>query len=482
MMRKRTITVILAIFILVMPVLLMTACPLHNNSFYGARVTGDGSGGAVAIYEDISGGNIYVQKISADGKTVWGERGVLLGNTGSQVYSYFSSDIVYDGAGGAIVVRPDSSQNKLQFTYHVSRINADGKVTWQRDFGYFKKMVSDGSGGVIVCCNNPSGQNTANSDGQNLAVVKIDSEGNYPWGTTGITVPLQGYQDNTLQITADSSGGAIVVWEDLESQPASTPGNPTVVDRLFAQRIDTNGHLPWGDSRLLYTTPKNTYAESPQIAGDGSGGATFVWQQTVNGRVESGSSQAQMMDIVVQKIDSAGNVMWGANGLPLQISASAVNATPIEPLLANDNTGGAIVIWRDHRDLTAAAAGIYAQNVDAGGHLKWQAGGIKVSATSLNPNPLIVSSGSGGSITAYSYQEDWQILNAQKLDSNGQALWPENGITITKYGFAGKSIVSDGQGGAIVAWGLSTSGSYVQRLNADGQLLWGEKGIKLGKK
>ena len=66
-MRKRTITVILAIFILVMPVLLMTACPLHNNSFYGARVTGDGSGGAVAIYEDISGGNIYVQNISSDG-------------------------------------------------------------------------------------------------------------------------------------------------------------------------------------------------------------------------------------------------------------------------------------------------------------------------------------------------------------------------------------------------------------------------------
>jgi limonene-1,2-epoxide hydrolase len=482
MMRKRTIPVIAAIFILVVPVILMTGCPLHNDSFYGARVTGDGSGGAVAVYEDISGGNIYVQKISADGKTVWGERGVFLGNTGSQVYSYFSFDIVYDGAGGAIVVRPDSSQNKIQFTYHISRINADGKVIWQRDFGYFKKMVSDGSGGVIVCCNNPSGQNIASSDSQNLVVVKIDSEGNYPWGTTGITVPLHGYQDNTLQITADGSGGAIIVWQELQSQPTSTPGNPNVTDRLFAQRIDTNGRMPWGDSRLLYTTPENTYAESPQIAGDGSGGAIFGWQQTVNGRIESGSPQAQMMDILVQKINSSGNVMWGSNGLPLQISATAVNATPIEPLITDDNTGGEIVIWRDHRDLTAGSAGIYAQNVDAGGHLKWQAGGIKVSATSLNPNPLIISSGSGGSIIVYSYQEDWRILNAQKLGSGGQALWPENGITITRDGFAGKSIVSDGQGGIIAAWGLSKSGAYVQRLNADGRLLWGEKGIKLGKK
>jgi len=39
MMRKRTIPVIAAIFILVVPVLLMTGCPLHNDSFYGARVT-----------------------------------------------------------------------------------------------------------------------------------------------------------------------------------------------------------------------------------------------------------------------------------------------------------------------------------------------------------------------------------------------------------------------------------------------------------
>jgi len=42
---------------------------------------------------------------------------------------------------------------------------------------------------------------------------------------------------------------------------------------------------------------------------------------------------------------------------------------------------------------------------------------------------------------------------------------------------AGKSIVSDGQGGAIVAWGLSTSGSYVQRLNADAGCSGVEKGI-----
>ena len=115
-------------------------------------------------------------------------------------------------------------------------------------------------------------------------------------------------------------------------------------------------------------------------------------------------------------------------------------------------------------------------------NLKWQAGGIKVSTTSLNPHPLVVSSDSGGAIIIYSYQEDYGNLNAQKLDSTGQTLWPENGISITKDGFAGNSVVSDGQGGVIIAWGVNSNGAYVQRLNADGRSLWGEKGIKLGKK
>ena len=99
---------IIVILFLVVPLFLMTGCPQHNDSLYGVRVTGDGNGGAIAVYEATNGGNIYAQKISADGKTVWGENGVLLGNSGSQTYSYFSFNIIYDGAGGAIVAWPDS--------------------------------------------------------------------------------------------------------------------------------------------------------------------------------------------------------------------------------------------------------------------------------------------------------------------------------------------------------------------------------------
>lgn len=189
-MNKKVILITVAGIILLVP-LLLTGCPQHNDSLYGAKVAGDGNGGAIAVYEATNGGNIYVQKISSDGKTVWGENGVLLGNSGCQTYSYFSFNIIYDGAGGAIVVWPDSSQNKLRPTSHLTRIGTEGNVLWQRDFSYFNQLVSDGSDGAIICYDNPL---STNSDNKDLIIVKIDSNGDYPWGLQGVTVPRQGYQ------------------------------------------------------------------------------------------------------------------------------------------------------------------------------------------------------------------------------------------------------------------------------------------------
>ena len=475
---KRLLLIIAAAIILLVP-LFFTGCPQHNDSLYGVRVTGDGNGGAIAVYEATNGGNIYAQKISADGKTVWGENGVLLGNSGSQTYSYFSFNIIYDGAGGAIVAWPDSSQNKLRPTSHVTRIGAEGNTLWQRDFSYFNQLVSDGSGGAIICYDNPL---STNGDNKDLITVKIDSNGDYPWGIGGVTVPRHGYQDNTLQITSDGSGGIIVVWEELHYPSEAKPGEAISKGSIFTQSINSAGNLKWEDGVLVYTTPENTYAESPQIESDSSGGAVIVWHQVYNGRIESGSPEAQMMDVFVQKVDATGSILWKPNGVPLEINKNAVNALPLEPLTVSDNSGGAIIIWRDSRAAAANSAGVYAQKVVAEGTLKWQAGGTKVSMTSLNPHPLVIGGDSGGAIIVYSFQQDWGTLNAQKLDSNGQKLWPENGISITKGGFAGNSVVSDAQGGLIVAWGVNSSGTYVQRVSAFGRSLWGEKGIKLGKK
>jgi hypothetical protein len=74
----------------------------------------------------------------------------------------------------------------------------------------------------------------------------------------------------------------------------------------------------------------------------------------------------------------------------------------------------------------------------------------------------------------------------QKLDSAGKTVWPGNGIVVTGSDTTNHLLTSDGQGGALVGWGIdkgvfSPEKSYVQRVDSNGKLRWGAEGIKLGK-
>jgi len=257
---------IAAFITLIVPVLLILAgCPQHIDSLYGLKAAGNGTGGALAIYESSLGGNIYAQKISPEGQTLWGEKGALLGSSHSQSYSYFSLNIVSDGSGGAIAAWPDSDQFKP--TTQVVRIDPAGQVLWQRGFIYFDKLISDGAGGAILAFDYPGGEIIVGSTERDLLLVRVDSQGAYPWGLQGVTIKRQRYQDNTLQIVSDGSGGVIATWEETEYQSGPTPSSGTaanVTNRLFAQRIDSTGTPLWGDSVSLFTSPEGPGSSPPK--------------------------------------------------------------------------------------------------------------------------------------------------------------------------------------------------------------------------
>jgi len=460
------------------------SCLLPSPMPYGPKVTGDGSGGAITLYEDIKGGNqrdFYAQKISPEGKALWGETGVLIGSGYREADSFFDLHIVNDGSGGAFIswVASPSSQH-WQYLTHVSRVDSEGKVRWQKEVRAVDQIISDGAGGAIIATD-------YSYDGKTLFLIKVDSQGAFSWGGDGVWIRREGYEENTLQLAGDGAGGAIIVWRELESQPGPEPHNPKITNRIFAQRINAEGSFPWGqDGVLLYTTPEDTYAEEPHITSDGLGGAIAIWMQTFSGIIESGSPQAVLNDIYAQRVDASGNVLWQPNGVPMEITKSAAEAFPLNPLLVSDDTGGAIIIWGDMRH---GLTSIYAQNVDADGNIKWQPGGVEVCYIKTNASfwpQTAVSDGSGGAIIACSYKEaetNKEGLLVQRLDATGRAVWG-NGVVVTNSEHITHFISSDGQGGVIVAWGIgkgmfSSEKSYVQRIDSEGKLLWGAEGIRL---
>jgi len=469
MKKQSGITAVALVVILLATTMFSTSCSclLPSPTPYGPKVTGDGTGGAIVVYEDIKGGNqrdFYAQKISPNGGLFWGATGVLIGSGYKDSDSFFDLYIVSDSSGGAFAVwsaypsEPDwrsaPGQRQIPYLTHISRVDAEGSILWQKEIGAVSQMISDGSGGVIIA---------SISEEQKLNILKLDSKGNYPWGEDGLPVYFGEYA-HSLHMTSDGSGGVIIVQQNLTQTERNF--------EIFVQKVNSDGSLPWGQKGILLYPPWGN-AEEVEIVNDGSGGAIVSWQ-------------VEWKDIRVQRVDANGNVLWQQNGVPLEINKAAEGPFLHTPLLVSDGSGNAIVTWEDLRH---GLASIYAQRVGSDGTIKWQPGGVEVCYIKTNASfwpRTALSDGSGGAITACSYKEaetNKKGLLIQRLDATGRAVW-DNGVVVTESDHVTHVIAYDGYGGAIVAWGIgrgmfSSEKSYIQRIDSEGKLLWGEKGIRL---
>jgi len=103
---------------------------------------------------------------------------------------------------------------------------------------------------------------------------------------------------------------------------------------------------------------------------------------------------------------------------------------------------------------------------------QWQPGGV---ALGNGRFPAIVSDGAGGAIVAWDYAG--LQIKAQRLDSSGVAQWNPGGVTLSTSApglYALPFVVSDGAGGAIVLWNQPLR---AQRVNADGVAQWTPGGV-----
>lgn len=212
--------------------------------------------------------------------------------------------------------------------------------------------------------------------------------------------------------------------------------------------------------------------DKAQIISDSANNAILVWEDERNGND----------DIYIQKIDSAGTVLWMQNGSPVCTDVWG----QLNPQLATDGCGGAIIAWQDVRN--DPYNDIYVQRIAANGIRKWALDGICIcNANYYQADPQIVSNGAGGAIIVW---WDGRINNttydiyAQKVDSNGIIQWTPEGKAICSDGATQKfpRVTSDGVGGAIIAWEDERNGNsdiFAQRIDADGMLRWSPNGVAL---
>jgi hypothetical protein len=153
--------------------------------------------------------------------------------------------------------------------------------------------------------------------------------------------------------------------------------------------------------------------------------------------------------------------------------------------MTTDGSGGSIVVWQDKR---SGKSEIYAQRMGTMGNGMWTTDGIAICTQDSSFNPTIVSDGSGGAIIAWeSYRGSTTTdIFAQRVNSSGAIQWTLNGVPVSVVVFNQDTIsmVSDGLGGAILTWQDYRSNNgfadiYAQRINSSGAGLWTANGVSV---
>ena len=328
------------------------------------------------------------------------------------------------------------------------------QVTAKEENDFEPRIIDDGSGGAIIAwaavCSHP--------DPHAIYANRIDPYGCLFWGSCGLKVSSDEFQANTpVDIASDGAGGAIVCWSDTRG------GN----GEIFAQRLGPDGCFHWtiGGTEVCWTNGTQNY---PRVAADGAGGGVFVWYDDRNGN----------RDLYAQRLDADGNLLWDPAGVPVCTEASAQQGHRI----VSDGAGGAYIAWRDVRDGNGDAA-VYVQRIAADGSVAWALDGILVKEDSgyyQQLEPRMASDAAGGAIVVWVDNQAAGLL-AQRLDASGDWLWGAGGADVCTEigGQYAPQICADGYGGAAFSWYDSRNGGgvYAQRLSAVGSKMWTAEGL-----
>lgn len=431
---------------------------LATNNQTNAVMTTDGNGGAIITWQDRHNGKseIFAQRMNAAGNPLWTMNGVPI----CVLDSSFNPSIISDGAGGAIIAW-ESYRGSVTTDIFAQRINSNGVVQWTLNglpiaVVVFNQdtiaMTSDGFGGAIITWQDYR-TNTGNPQ---VYAQRINSIGTMLWTANGVEICAHAFPARGPKIISDGLGGAFITWYDKRA------GNYDI----YTQRIATGGAVVWTTNGVATCTTPTTDQIQPDICSDGAAGIIAVWADY---------RSTTDYNIYVQRQGPQGAIVWAVNGVVIN---NNVAYDQTSPKIVSDGLGGAIVSWTDNRTGVApGTADIYAQKVNTSGTVQWTATGVIIcTAAGDQINSQLTSDGNNG---AYIVWEDHRNagnsdIYAQRIASNAAITWSANGFAICNMGNdqTKPGIVSNGNLGALVVWQDYRSGNnfdiYMNGFNTTG--------------
>jgi hypothetical protein len=172
----------------------------------------------------------------------------------------------------------------------------------------------------------------------------------------------------------------------------------------------------------------------------------------------------------------------------INICSSTANQTA--PVICEDQSGGAYVVWKDSRN---GHIDLYAQHIYADGSFGYGATGTGIAVAANSAPPDYVSICPDGFGNAYVAWQDSRTSLAvstrpdiwmNKLTFGGAAWGGNSGTSIISQALeqVTPKVVNDGSGGCFLVWtdkGLPAASIWGNRISSGGNLLWGNPGIQI---
>ncbi len=353
-------------------------------------------------------GDVYAQKIDNNGDPLWDPNGVAVDVFFGGAISEVTLRAVHDGSGGAIIAWEDMRHENADI--FAQRISSSGTILWAApvevttlpSYQVGITADNDGNGNMLVAWYEERSAGIL----EDIYVAKITPDGQLPWGQNGTVVCDAPFRQNSAKLCPDGSGGCYVSWVDHRT------GDPN----LYIQRMNTNGQAQWAANGIVLCDSAGEQ-EAVRVSVSESGGVQdgciVTWMDK---RVNNAVSE-----IYVQKINSAGTMLWAPGGLKVCGNATpdGLGDTRDQPRITSDLSGGLICAWDDTRGTNDPRKyDLYAARVLANGTLGWTgACGVLIeTGTNQQSSPLLrMDSGDGVLIIYTDTRTGSQLLRYQNL-------------------------------------------------------------------
>lgn len=192
-------------------------------------LAGDGSGGAIIVWQDRIGGDndIFAQRLQSSGAVAWGVSGVEVSSADGEQWH---PQLVFS-AGRPVVVWIDESAGECDI--RAQKLDMAGVLQWAAD-------------GMVVCAEpsmqlNPEIVEAIDNsvivtwqDGRSgrfgIYAQKIDDSGTGAWAAGGVPVAVSDGDQRLPGTIGEGAGGMFVVWEDNDGE-----------SDILCQRVDDSG-------------------------------------------------------------------------------------------------------------------------------------------------------------------------------------------------------------------------------------------------